>query len=66
MRLKTDCPDIPGLLAELKAERAYGEVTIRLRHGDVKTIAVTKTFLAEEPDHPTPKRGTFNNVHHNS
>lgn len=39
--------DVPRMIEKLQHDGFYGEVSIRLRGGQVTSVAVTETFLTE-------------------
>ena len=51
MRHIDSADEIPKLLADLKAERFFGDVTLHFRDGTITKLAVEQTQIFDTPNH---------------
>jgi hypothetical protein len=61
MQTKRLAPDdLPKFIKELRTKGTYGELAIRFRHGEIVSIALTETYLADTTSgrNPTIERDT--------
>lgn len=45
--------DVPKLIEKLQRDGTYGELSIRLRRGQITSVALTETFLTEGQNQST-------------
>lgn len=51
MRNIRNADEVPKLIAELKSERFFGDVTLHFRDGAITKLAVEQTQIFDTPNH---------------